>query len=386
MSDKKSYLYDSFQMFYEQGKTAEKGKQYKSASRSYLYAAESLLKLAMESEGELKKARYEHAIRLQELSNQMKNYDKAMDGMSNQHIETSSIEMGKHKVNQKSLSEGDTETLWKSSDIPNVTFDDVAGLDDVKKSVEMRIVLPLRHRGIFDQFKKKIGGGILLYGPPGTGKSMIAQAIAHEVQAKFYSVKTSDIVSKWFGEAEKNIKNLFAEARTNERAIIFFDEFEALGTKRGGNSTVMNRIVPELLAQIQGFTQNDSMLLLLAATNRPWDVDSALLRPGRFHELIYVSLPDYEARKAIFTRLLSGIPIEDEVDIEYLSSVTNNYSGADISEFCDRLKTEPILRSIKTGIVDGINNKDVEKVLQKLNPSVQLEDLKKFDQFIKKSI
>ena len=190
----------------------------------------------------------------------------------------------------------------------------------------------------------------MLYGLPGTGKTMIAKAIAHEVNASFYSVKCSDIVSKWFGEAEKNVKNLFETAKKEEKAIIFFDEFEALAAKRGGeNNAVMNRLVPELLAQMQGFSDNENNLLLLAATNRPWDIDSAMLRPGRFNELIYVGLPDAPAREYMINKALKGLPLSEEVKIADIVEATEGYSGADVTEFCERLKDNPIKKSIESG-------------------------------------
>jgi transitional endoplasmic reticulum ATPase len=357
-----STLYEMFLRYYNLGTEAKKNGDQKSASNHFLKSSEYLLKLALVSEPAVKKARYEHAMRIKELA----------------------LQMTEKKEEKQSVDTKDkTETLWEESDIPSVSFQDVAGLDSVKESVNMRIILPLKHKEVFQTFKKKLGGGILLYGPPGTGKSMIAQAIAHEAQAKFFSVKTSDIVSKWFGEAERNIKNLFETARSHERSVIFFDEFEALGTKRGGNSTVMNRIVPELLAQIQGFSQSNTTLLLLAATNRPWDVDSALLRPGRFNELIYIPLPDEKAREYIIKKHLSDIPIDKDVNFNMLIEETKGFSGADVTEFCDKVKTDPILRTIKSGKIEPITQNDIIETLSKMGTSIMKSDLLKFDSFMK---
>ena len=138
---------------------------------------------------------------------------------------------------------------------------------------------------------------------------MIAKAIATEIDAAFYAIRCSDIVGKYFGEAEKNIKALFDAARSQDSAILFFDEFEALAAKRGGHSTVMDRLVPELLSQIDGFTTDrEKSLLLLASTNRPWDLDTAFLRPRRLTEKIYVGLPDVEARLYLIRRNLQNVP------------------------------------------------------------------------------
>lgn len=286
------------------------------------------------------------------------------------------------KINNQSNSEEDS--MWQAEDIPDISFDDVAGLDDVKESIRMRVILPILRPDVYQKFKKKSGGGILLYGPPGTGKTMIAKAIAHETKAKFYSVKCSDIVSKWFGESEQKIKSLFETARKDENAIIFFDEFESLASKRTSDSnSAMNRIVPELLAEMQGFSESKNNLLLLAATNRPWDIDSALMRPGRFNEKIYIDLPDAPARKYIIDKKLKDIPMEDDVDINYIVKITEGYNAADVGEFCERLKDNPIRKSIAAtdGTYFKVTNEDVVYAKNKVKTSVQKEDIDKLNKF-----
>ena len=371
MSDNLSFLYEAFNLYYERGMKAKDQNNYEVACKNILLAAETLIKLAQESKGELKKVRYEHATRLIDLAHKYKKDSQ----------EVKSNPTTRKSNPSKSKEDDSTETNWKAATIPDISFDDVVGLHEVKESVRMRIILPIQYPDIYKTFRKKLGGGILLYGPPGTGKSMIAQAIAHEVGAHFYSVKSSDIVSKWFGEAEKNVKNLFEEARQHERSIIFFDEFEALAARRGGDSSVMNRLVPELLAQIQGFNQNETMLLLLAATNRPWDIDSAMLRPGRFNELLYIPLPDYDARRAMIEKNLKSIPIDPEVKIDYIAEITEGFNGADISEFCDRLKNDPIKRSIQSNNIENITMNDVENTKMHVRSSVQERDLVEFKKF-----
>jgi transitional endoplasmic reticulum ATPase len=216
-----------------------------------------------------------------------------------------------------------------------------------------------------------------MYGLPGTGKTMIAKAIAREIQAKFFSVKSSDIVSKWFGEAEKNVRNLFETARKESNAVIFFDEFEALGAKRSSNSSVMSRLIPELLAQIQGFNETDANIMILAATNRPWDLDSAFLRPGRFDEKLYVPLPDNDARKFIITKALEGLPLDNNIEIEKLVAYTDGFNAADVVEFCERLKDGPIRRTIENGgkNIENINLDDVNFVRNNVKSSVNPQDI-----------
>ncbi|MBQ9716346.1 MAG: ATP-binding protein [Clostridia bacterium] len=182
------------------------------------------------------------------------------------------------------------------------TFSDVAGLDDVKQIVKDKVINPYYYPGLYQMFKKKLGGGILLYGLPGTGKTMVAQAIAKETNAKFFEIKTSDVLSKWLGESCRNVREVFEQANRCSNAVVFFDEIDALTSERddAGNEAI-SRVVCELLAQMDGVKKKSPQqrLLVIGATNRPWKIDSAFLRPGRFDEQIYVPLPDNEARKTI---------------------------------------------------------------------------------------
>lgn len=190
-----------------------------------------------------------------------------------------------------------------NSVIPNkkgITFNDIAGLEEAKKAFNEKVIMPYKHKKLFEKFGKKIGGGILLYGLPGTGKTMFAEAASNELDALFIPVKCSDIKSKWYGESEQKVKQIFNRARKAKKAIIFFDEFEAIGAKRTDNSENGNNdLVPQILAEMQGVgsSSDDTMILVIAATNKPWSIDSAFMRPGRFDEKIYIPLPDFEARK-----------------------------------------------------------------------------------------
>ena len=380
-----TFLNDTFKLYYDKAIQARDQGNNPIAKKNFRLAAETLLKLAKESSGELKRSRAERASRLIEIADGLSDERVAPPTQSSNFSASqpqsgsTKSSSGAGKVNNQ---EDNTETKWQNAGIPNISFDDVAGLEDVKESIKLRLILPLKHADVYKKYNKQIGGGVLLYGPPGTGKTMIAKAIANEVKATFYSVKCSDIVSKWFGEAEKNIKNLFEKARSDGRAIIFFDEFESLAAKRGGNSTVMNRIVPELLAQIQGFNDSESQLLLLAATNRPWDIDSAMLRPGRFNELIYVSLPDAPAREFIIRDSFKEIPLAEDVSIAEIVEHTEGFNCADVKEFCDRMKDEPIKQSIANGgAMVSIKRSDVELAKQKVRSSVQKSDLDAIEKF-----
>ena len=289
----------------------------------------------------------------------------------------------KNKDN-KSLAIGDNEDKNEASSYlmeSNVKFDDVVGLEDVKSNVRNMIIYPIQFKEIYSTFKRSSGGGILLYGVPGTGKTMIAKAIANEINAKLYFVKCSDIASKWFGESERKVKDLFNEARKNERAVIFFDEFEALGIDRDANDSPCKRIVCELLAQLNGFDKGESTLLVIAATNRPWEIDSALLRNGRISTHICVPLPDYESRMLILNKELENVPLDNSFSFDRLTKLTEGFSGADIVEVTNKLKDLAINRSIEAKAISSINNRDIDYIEPMIKSSVSKKDLDKIETF-----
>ena len=268
---------------------------------------------------------------------------------------------------------------------PLLTFDDVVGLERVKETVRGAIVYPFQYADIYKAFKRKSGGGILLYGAPGTGKTMIAKAIAGEIDAEFISVNCSDIYSKWLGESQQNIKKVFERARSADRAVVFFDEFEALGCARGGDggdSSGINGVVCELLTQIDGFcTDPDSTVLIIGATNRPWDIDSALRRSGRFERHLYVDMPDAEARIEIIKRHMKELPVKN-LNCAELGERTEGFSPADVAEACNLVKDRAIMRSIRGNCISEITQDDFFEVLAGMHPTVTPEELKRFESFV----
>ncbi len=219
-----------------------------------------------------------------------------------------------------------------------ITFNDIIGLDEAKNAFREKVVLAFKHKDLYDKYNKKAGGGILLYGLPGTGKTMFAEAASNESDSLFIPIKCSDIKSKWYGESESNVQKIFDKARKAKRAIIFFDEFEAIGAKRTDNvDNGNNDLVPQILAEMQGInsTNQDSIILVIAATNKPWAIDSAFLRPGRFDEKIYIPLPDLIAREHIFKLKLDGIP-QENLDYNYLAEITEGINTTDIVEYSDK--------------------------------------------------
>lgn len=266
-----------------------------------------------------------------------------------------------------------------------LTFDDVVGLNHVKETIRGAIVYPFKYKDIYTAFKRKSGGGILLYGAPGTGKTMIAKAIAGEIDATFISVNCSDVYSKWLGESQQNIKKIFNQARSARRAVIFFDEFEALGCARNsesGDASGINGVVCELLAQIDGFCTNPkSTVLVIAATNRPWDIDSALRRSGRFERHLYVSMPDDAARMAIIKKQMSELPV-GELCYEELASRTAGFSPADVAEVCNLVKDRAIMRSISDNAISDITQGDFIEVLSNMRSTVDPAELRRLENFV----
>lgn len=285
------------------------------------------------------------------------------------------------------------EYKFECDSLPNITFDDVAGLDTVKEEVKLKVLLPIENPEAFEGYQKKNGGGLLLFGPPGTGKTMIAAAIANEIGAKFYSIKPSDLLHQGIGNTEKAIKSLFNQARQHPCAIIYFDEMDSIAQK-DTRSTYAKQLRSELLAQLQGIENYGkdagNILYLIAATNKPWDIDSAFIRPGRFGTRIYVGLPDDKAREyMIETRLTklkeAGIvTISQDIDIESIVAMTNGFNGSDMTNMLDKVEELSIIRSINEGI-KCILPEDFEQALLLVKSTVQKADIEKLNEWNKKN-
>jgi len=262
---------------------------------------------------------------------------------------------------------------------------DVAGLEEVKEQIRIRMIYPFTHPGQARRFGIKKGGGILLYGPPGTGKTMLARAVAGEINAAFFTVKPSEIMSKWVGEAEQNIARLFSEARKHQRSVIFIDEVESLIPKRrDSHSTVMQRVVPQILSEMEGFASGkagEKALLFMGATNEPWSLDEAVLRPGRFDEKVYVPLPDFDARLEILYFHLKDKPLSPDISLEEVAQMLEGYSGADIRRIGEKACDIPFVESVKTGEERDVERRDLLSVMQQVKPSVSAKALERFERF-----
>lgn len=353
----------------EKGLKLEKEGDLKGARYNLLKAAEYLYKAAEKSEPGLKASRIERAESIL----------KRADALGQQtHAGGRSAPV--------SQAEGTADASeWMVSERPGLRLDDVAGLEDVKEQIRIRMIYPFAHPDLAQRFGIKKGGGLLLYGPPGTGKTMLAKAVAGEIEAAFFTVKPSEIMSKWVGEAEQNIARLFNEARKNERAIIFIDEVESLVPKRSGShSTVMQRVVPQILSEMEGFAsgkEKEKALLFMGATNEPWSLDEAVMRPGRFDERVHVSLPDFEARRKILEIHLADKPLADDVSLDEIARMLEGYSGADIRRICEKACDIPFVESVRTGQERQVEKRDILTVKGQVRPSVSAKALEKFERF-----
>ena len=264
-------------------------------------------------------------------------------------------------------------------EVPNVRWDDIGGLDSVKKELREAIEWPLKYPEMFRRMGIKPPRGIFLYGPPGTGKTLLAKAVANESEANFISVKGPEIFSKWVGESEKAIRETFRKARQAAPCIVFFDEIDAVAPRRGmdAGSHVTETVVNQLLSEMDGLEELKEVVVI-AATNRPDMVDSALLRPGRFDKLILIPAPDLETRKKILEVHTKRVPIAKDIDLDKLAKATESYSGADIEAMVREAALNALRDNKQAKIVE---QKHFDKALKEVKPSLEPSVIKGYDKF-----
>merc|ERR1719214_6562 len=270
-------------------------------------------------------------------------------------------------------------------EVPNVTWDDIGGLTDVKRELKELVQYPVEHPEKFEKFGMSPSRGVLFYGPPGCGKTLMAKAVANECQANFISVKGPELLTMWFGESEANVRDIFEKARGSAPCVLFFDELDSIAGQRGGSSGdgggAADRVINQILTEIDGVGSKKNVFVI-GATNRPDIIDPALMRPGRLDQLIYIPMPDLESRLSILKATLRKSPISSDVDLDFLAANTEKYTGADLTEICQRAAKMAIRENIErdmererlkaenaTGDDDAMDDVDEPDPVPEITPS-----------------
>jgi transitional endoplasmic reticulum ATPase len=275
--------------------------------------------------------------------------------------------------------EGRVRSSWDESvadpliaiERPDLKFADVGGMESVKDEIRMKIILPLEHPELYKAYGKSIGGGILLYGPPGCGKTYLARATAGEIKAGFLAVGINDVLEMWIGNSERNLHALFEQARQNAPCVLFFDEVDALAASRSDLKASGGRqLINQFLAELDGIGGRNDGVLVLAATNAPWHLDSAFRRPGRFDRILFVPPPDLAARASILRLLCRDKPVKD-LDFEHLAKKTDNLSGADLKAVIDLAVEAKLREAMKAGSLKPLTTKDLLAAASSIKPSTR---------------
>lgn len=254
---------------------------------------------------------------------------------------------------------------------PRISFQDVGGMESLKEEIRLKIIHPLTHAELYQAYGKSIGGGILLYGPPGCGKTYLARATAGEVRANFLAVGINDILDMWIGQSERNLHELFEQARGHRPCVLFFDEVDALAASRSDLRQSHGRIViNQFLSELDGVQSSNEGVLILAATNAPWHLDPAFRRPGRFDRILFVPPPDAPARAAILRLLCRGKPSQD-VDYDKLAKKTDHFSGADLKAVVDVAVEEKLREAMKEGRPKPLTTRDLLSAAANIRPSTK---------------
>lgn len=285
----------------------------------------------------------------------------------------------------KKLQEMISDTILTEK--PSVKMSEVAGLADAKQAIDDAILAPMKHPELFKGKARQPWRGILFYGPAGCGKTLVAKAVASEVNATFFNVSAANIVSKWLGESERLVMNLFELARKNQPAIIFIDELDSIGVSRSGDDVGgERRLKTQLLTELQGLaSKEDERITLIGATNLPWELDFALR--SRFEKKIHVPLPGKEARSLIFEIHMEDVEVSPTIDYDELADLTEGYSGRDISVVCREAAMEPIRDLQRSGRMDDereiidirpVSRDDLLQAIENIRPATPPEDIKKY--------
>ena len=260
---------------------------------------------------------------------------------------------------------------WLVAEKPDITFDDIAGMEDAKRVIDEMVLYPMQSPEKARALGLNPGGGVLLFGPPGTGKTMLGKAIAGALDAPFYYASGADLRSKWYGESEQRLSQLLKAAKAQPVAVVFLDEIESLLPKRTeGSHAADNRVVTQFLSDLGGFKDSPNLLLVLGATNKPWDIDEAVFRTGRFDEKVYIGPPDRAAREKILELNLKGAQTAADVDLPALAAAMENASGSDMAAVVSAAKRAALGRAIRTDADPVLTAADFDEARRRIPLSI----------------
>ena len=314
-------------------------------------------------------------FRKERIKRQMAGLQKAIDGMKgSEKSVNSSWRDGENIIKELGL----TITHGEGP-----TMNQVAGMDDLKKELFLKIVYPMKFPELAEDFNVSSGGGFILYGPPGNGKTFIVKALAREIEMNFIYVNPATLMSQWFGNFEKNISLLFRASKLLSPSILFFDELDSLFPSRDrSQSDASRRGVSQFLNEIGGFTSGQgNPVILLGATNVPWQLDEAVTRPGRFDRLIYVPPPDRSSRESIVKNFMSAVSRKGEIDYSSIGEKTSGYSSADVEYLCRHACQNVFQRAIDKSGDDIVTTSDIIKAMSVIKPSISAETVMRYEKY-----
>lgn len=373
-----SFLADKRKEHEQASEQAIRRKDYSRGKFHAAKTAEFSLKLAEVTEGKIARRYVEDAYEWLQIGEEL----------SKRKAEPGADKMGKPQAGKapKVVEDDEVESRseWLVTEKPEVSLDDIAGMEDVKRLIRDMILDPVRNPQVASQWGVGRGGGVLMFGPPGNGKTTLAKAIAHELDCPFFLATGADIRSKWSGEAEKRLRQLIREAKSHQVAVLFIDDLDGLLPRRGGNSVVDNRVVCQFLSEVGGFEPSKSTLLLLGATNAPWDIDDAVFRTGRFDEKLFVGLPDAAAREQILRRHFKDVPLSPEVDLANVAVHLDGYTGSDLVGIASSCKRAGFHRQISGQPDVAVLTTDFEEAIKRIPKSVTPQLMKRYEGFNEK--
>ena len=371
-----SFLIDKKQQHEKNCEQAIRGENWRKAVFHAGKAAEFAYALAEQTGGTVAERYIEDAEGWLEIGERLKNNPPQKKSTSDNNPPSQAVdEEGENKDNPAES--------WLVTEKPNVTFDDIAGMEEAKETIREMAVYPLQDPDKARALNLDPGGGVLLFGPPGTGKTTLGKAVAHELDAPFYYASGAQLRSKWHGESEKHLRSLVQAAYSHPVAVLFFDDVDGLLPRRGGNSVVDNRIVVQFLSEIGGFEeQGENTLLLMGATNMPWDIDDAVFRTKRFDSKIFIGLPDEAGRHAILQMHLEGVHLDDALDVSTLTERLAGYTGSDIVGIVNGAKRGCLRRAVRENSDPILLAEDFDEAFKSIPSSVNPKLMARYKKFM----